>query len=49
MRVHVFSAELEHSEDGRLPESAVLLESVSICRLDGNAEGMGGCRLLLSR
>lgn len=47
--VHVFNEELEHNEDGRLPESAVLLESVSICRVDGNAEGMGGCKLLLSR
>ena len=47
--VHVLSVVLEHNEDGRLPDRAVLLESVRIWSDDGNAEGIGGCRLLSSR
>ena len=47
--VHVFSVVLEHKDDGRLPDSAVLLERVRIWSVDGNVEGIGGWRLLSSR
>lgn len=49
VNVQVFRLVLEHSEPGRVPDSAVLFESVNICSEGGKAGGSGGWILLSSR
>jgi hypothetical protein len=49
LRSHCNTDWLLQNEVGIVPFSAVLLVIVSIWRLEGNDDGKGGCRLLLSR
>lgn len=47
--VHVFNAELPHSELGGEPLRAVLFDSVNCCKFVGKADGMESCKLFESK